>query len=129
MRLTIIATLILATIGIGSAAFACERIFYVIKYDVGSAEISQRDKTELKQFARTAKHRDQICLFGQADGQGDEEVNERLVRERVEIVRDYLIAHGVPKDRFSLSYQPRAITLWETLNPDNPRERSVTIRY
>ena len=108
------------------SAEACGRNQFVIKYDVGSAEISQKDKVKLKQFAQIAKFRTQVCLFGQADSQGDPEFNDRLAKRRVELVREYLIVHGVDRDNFAVSTQ-QSITFGGILSDDNERERSVTV--
>ncbi|MGD1869781.1 MAG: OmpA family protein [Neomegalonema sp.] len=110
-------------------AKACDRNQFVIKYDVGSAQISQKDKVRLKKFARTAKHRTQVCLFGQADAQGDPEFNRLLAAERVNGVRDYLLAHGIEEESFSIGAQGESFTLWGLLSADTARERSVTVSH
>lgn len=72
-----------------------------ILFAVNKAELNSEAKAELKQFAaQMADLPDtDITIYGHTDNTGSASVNEKLSLKRAKAVADYLIRHGIAKDR------------------------------
>jgi outer membrane protein OmpA-like peptidoglycan-associated protein len=99
----------------------------VIYFNVGDARIDDRDPRQgglvwLVQIWRSGAN-PQIFLSGHADRLGSEAANLALSRRRVEAVRDYLVAHGVPRERIVIAWygetQPNVETADGVAEPMN----------
>lgn len=98
-------------------------------YGTGVTAIPADQKSTLDEFAATAKFRDNICVFAQVDGQGSEEANKRVARQRAETVRKYLVAKGVKPDAIRIGKQEKAFTLFGLLKKDQPDDRRVYVTH
>lgn len=72
-----------------------------ILYDYNSAELKERSKFILREFARYLKENEaiQITIQGHTDSDGDDAKNLDLSDRRAKGVRDYLISLGVDESR------------------------------
>lgn len=87
----------LTTIEVG-ASFELKNIFF----DFGKATLTEASKTELNKLVDIMKRSDIIIeLGGHTDDVGSSESNKNLSQERVNSVREYLVAHGVERDRMA----------------------------
>ncbi|WP_374295310.1 OmpA family protein [Sphingomonas sp.] len=68
-----------------------------------SAALDEPARAALDALAEEAKTRDgPIVLRGHSDSQGSDKDNMRTARRRAEVVRDYLVEKGVPKERITV---------------------------
>jgi outer membrane protein OmpA-like peptidoglycan-associated protein/tetratricopeptide (TPR) repeat protein len=74
-----------------------------ILYTTASADLSQRSKVMLKQFARYLQDNPtmKIVIQGHTDDVGDEEKNLELSAERAKVVKDYLVSQGINGGRLT----------------------------
>lgn len=72
-----------------------------ILYNTASAELSNRSKFVLKQFAKFLKENPtiKITIQGHTDNEGDDNKNLELSQKRAEGVKDYLTSLGIKQDR------------------------------
>lgn len=73
-----------------------------VLFNSGKAELRQTARTRLDQVATALKQSDPGARFsveGYTDSRGSAELNQELSNRRASVVRDYLIARGVPEDR------------------------------
>ena len=100
-----------------------------IEYDTGKSAVTAEHKRVLTEFARTAKHRDWVCIFAQVDAQGSKDVNIRLAEARAQKVRTFLISQGVKADRILIAKEEKGSTLFGLLGEDQQGDRRVTVTY
>lgn len=74
-----------------------------ILYTTASADLSQRSKVMLKQFARYLKDNPtmKIVIQGHTDDVGDEGKNLQLSSDRARVVKEYLISQGISSSRLT----------------------------
>lgn len=74
-----------------------DRLFF----ESNSAKLTINAKNSLERCWLPAlkSNSDSVVLFGHSDARGSREFNLALGLARAEVVRDYLIAHGIPPDR------------------------------
>lgn len=84
-----------------------------VLFNSGKYELRPTARARLDQVAAALKQSDPSARFsveGYTDSRGSAELNQQLSNHRANVVRDYLIAHGVPEDRI----------LARGLGPSNP---------
>ncbi|MCF8370838.1 MAG: OmpA family protein [Bacteroidales bacterium] len=87
----------LTTIQVG-ASFELKNIFF----DFGKATLTEASKTELNKLVDIMKRSDIIIeLGGHSDDVGSAESNKSLSQERVNSVRDYMVASGIESSRIA----------------------------
>lgn len=74
-----------------------------ILYSTASADLSNRSKVMLKQFARYMKANSslKIVIQGHTDDVGDADKNLQLSAERAKVVKEYLVSQGVSASRLT----------------------------
>ncbi len=77
---------------------------HVIKFEIGSAEISPEEQAWLQdQAERFQSHPSlEVCVIGQADKTGDTELNKKLALERAETVAACLKEKGLGDKKFQV---------------------------
>ena len=77
---------------------------HIIKFDIGSIEISPEEqawlKAEADRFATNPSL--QVCVIGQADKTGDTELNKKLSMERADAVATFLKDSGLAEKKFQV---------------------------
>lgn len=77
-----------------------QRRFVLVKFPFNSAELSQRDKESLDEFAKALKDprlsRRKFAIDGHSDASGAEQNNLDLSQKRASAVAAYLALFGVP---------------------------------
>lgn len=91
-------TIELKNIAVGSK-IALRNIFF----DVGSANLRATSNTELDRLVQLLKdvHSLKIEISGHTDNTGSASLNDQLSQDRAQAVVDYLINHGIAKDRIT----------------------------
>ncbi len=85
-----------------------------ISFDTGSAVVKPNLRPILDRFAEGLRNnpRAEVRIVGHTDSTGSDAVNNPLSQDRAASTRDYLVARGVPFDRFMVegrgSHQPVA---------------------
>lgn len=85
-----------------------------ISFDTGSAVVKPNLRPILDRFAEGLRNnpRAEVRIVGHTDSTGGDAVNNPLSQDRAASTRDYLVARGVPFDRFMVegrgSHQPVA---------------------
>lgn len=85
-----------------------------ISFDTGSAVVKPNLRPILDRFAEGLRNnpRAEVRIVGHTDNTGSDAVNNPLSQDRAASTRDYLVARGVPFDRFMVegrgSHQPVA---------------------
>jgi outer membrane protein OmpA-like peptidoglycan-associated protein len=105
-------------------------LFYVY-FDKGSAKLLPESYPQLLELARFLQEhpRVRIELAGHTDGTSLPESEIQLSRERALAVRDYLVAQGVAKDRFSIVGYGKARPIADNATPEGQRRnRRVEFR-
>jgi outer membrane protein OmpA-like peptidoglycan-associated protein len=129
-KAAIIAAIIL---GLLSAPKAQAFSPFVLFFDTGSTELSSQAIGLLDQVVRAWNAREpdaDLEIEGHADRVGGAAANQRLSCARAAAVRDYLVAHGLPKDRIAIAGTGEDMPLVET--PDGVAEdqnRFVMVVY
>ncbi|MBY8974543.1 OmpA family protein [Rhodobacteraceae bacterium NNCM2] len=133
MRKTLITAIAFASLATTALANPCgfkQAGTIVIKgYPVGATAVPEAQKARLAQFAETAKHRYQICVFAQVDKQGSEEANRKVAQERANAVKAFLEAHGVAADTMKVAKQDDAFTFFGLLPEDQSADRRVVVTH
>ncbi len=86
---------------VASAAAKIDRVYLPVRFDFGSAALSEPGKREaqaLAAFLRKQEGLKGVTLIGHTDEIGGEEYNLHLSRQRAESVRNYLRDQGVTTD-------------------------------
>ena len=101
MRRIAIVAAVVSSIMIAREAPATSYGPYVVFYDFGSSDLTPHAKEILDNFVlawgmTTAAA---VEIHGYSDHRGTMELNRRLSCERAAVVRDYLVAHGIPMNR------------------------------
>ncbi len=111
-----------------------EDIYATIYFDLSKAALSPRSESLLAELASRALANDiaRITVTGHTDTAGDETMNAALSLRRAEIVRDALIARGIPAYKIEIiakgelePAQPTADGVREPLN----RRVEITIQF
>lgn len=103
-------------------------------FDYGDYQLKPAAQDTLDHVLAQIKSKDllQITLYGHTDSDGSEDYNKKLSQYRVESVRAYLVAHGVPndliKDRSYGERQPTASNEGEVGKQKN-RRVEISIQY
>lgn len=98
-----------------------------ILYNTSSAELSNRSKFVLKQFAQFLKENPtiKITIQGHTDNEGDANKNLQLSQKRAEGVKNYLTSLGIKQDRMKAKgfgeTQPKAPNTSENNKAQNRR--------
>jgi outer membrane protein OmpA-like peptidoglycan-associated protein len=72
-------------------------------FDVGEATINEAGKKTILDFAQMIKgNQDMLDIVGYTDQTGDSAQNQEIAKQRAKVVRDALVAAGVPESRMSL---------------------------
>lgn len=73
----------------------------------GSSVIDPNFKIVLDKFAETIKDKENIKIIatGNTDKTGSPAANLKLSKKRVNVCIDYLVAKGIPKNRFTMNYK------------------------
>ncbi|RUP35214.1 MAG: hypothetical protein EKK45_01785 [Curvibacter sp.] len=85
-----------------------------ISFDTGSAVVKPNLRPILDRFAEGLRNnpRAEVRIVGHTDSTGSDAINNPLSQDRAASTRDYLVARGVPFDRFMVegrgSHQPVA---------------------
>lgn len=104
-----------------------------ILYSTASADLSQRSKVMLKQFARYLNDNPtmKIVIQGHTDDVGDESQNLQLSTDRARVVKEYLVSLGVDKNRLQSKglgeTQPKVENNSETARAKNRRTEFVIV--
>lgn len=107
-----------------------EKARFVVKgYPTGGTAIPREHRDRLANFADTAKFRDGVCIFAQVDAQGSEAANRQVADRRAKVVRDFLIARGVPADVISLADFETSFTLFGLIPEDRQSNRRVMVTH
>lgn len=100
-----------------------------LEFELGSAQLTSSAQAQADVFARALKDAPgtrQFVIEGHTDSIGSAGYNMRLSRERAKAVVDYLVGHGVPKEKLrSIGYgfqHPR-----EGTKSSDPTNRRVEI--
>lgn len=101
----------------------------VVGYATGATAIPADQKEKLGDFAETAKHRFEICIFAQVDKQGSEAANDKIAEGRAKAVRDFLTSKGVKADTIKIATQDKAFTLFGLLKDDQDDDRRVLVTH
>ena len=101
----------------------------VTGYAVGQTKVPDGEKAKLAEFADTAKHRFEICVFAQVDKQGSEEANQRVADGRAKAVSDFLKSKGVRADTIKIAKQEEAFTFFGLLKDDQDDDRRVMVTH
>lgn len=101
----------------------------VVGYATGATAVPADQKEKLAEFAETAKHRFEICIFAQVDKQGSKAANERVAEGRAKAVRDFLKTKGVKADTIKIATQDKAFTLFGLLKDDQDDDRRVMVTH
>jgi outer membrane protein OmpA-like peptidoglycan-associated protein len=101
----------------------------IIKFDLGSAAVSDTEKAVLKEFAETAKLQMVVCVSGQADKQGDPKYNKELATRRANAVAKILEENGVPKERIQIVSRGEAFSGNLKMLPPAETDRRVKVSY
>lgn len=72
----------------------------VVTFRSDSHELDEHALDALAAVVRAARALRRVVLIGYTDDRGRKAYNDWLARARVEAVRDWLLDHGVPEDRF-----------------------------
>ena len=95
-----------------------------IFYDYDKATLRPESKTALDELVKLLDENPNVTieLSAHADYRGSADYNKRLSQRRAESVVNYLIAHGIPKERLT----PEG--LWKGEAQDNPQEADREIQ-
>lgn len=99
-------------------------------FDLGSTKLSDQDKTTVSQAAQVYKSRAnaRVTVTGYADTVGSPAANLQLSQRRATVVKDALVAAGVPATAITTSGSGDASLLVETgPQQKEPRNRRVAI--
>jgi len=105
-------------------------LFYV-HFDKGSAKLLPESYGQLEELARflRANPRLRIELAGHTDGTSLPESEMQLSRQRALAVRDYLVAQGLAKDRFTTVGYGKQRPIADNATPEGQRRnRRVEFR-
>lgn len=75
-----------------------------VRFNIGSAELTDRSKATLDRLALLLKRRVElspVLLVGHADDRGSDDLNQRLSRGRAEVVKAALVARGIRARRLT----------------------------
>ena len=82
--------------------------WWVVYFRWASAELGPHAKSVLDRSVGVAKRSKRIIVSATADPTGDQEKNRKLVRERVQAVKSYLVAKGVDAAKLELAVMPES---------------------
>jgi outer membrane protein OmpA-like peptidoglycan-associated protein len=102
-----------------------------IFFRVGSAELLAKSRRELNSLARMLQNNPQLKLAvaGHTDNQGDQQLNQRLSRQRAEAVVDFLVRQGIARKRLKAKGYGQRQPIASNASPaGRARNRRVTIR-
>lgn len=80
-----------------------QAVFY---YPKGSKSLKKKEKEFLDKMAELALLEPEFSHFeisSYTDSRGNRNINQQVSEQRAEMIRDYLVAKGVAKDRFTIS--------------------------
>ena len=124
---------VLSIVAVPALANPCgfeeQRRMVVVGYATGATAIPGDQKAKLAEFASTAKFRDGVCVYAQADGQGSKAANKRVAKARAEAVRKFLLSKGVPADAIRIGKQEKQFTLFGLLSSDEDDDRRVMVTH
>jgi len=98
-------------------------------YDVGQTAMPEDQEKRLIEFADTAAHASNVCVFAQVDKQGAPAANQEVADARAAAVVRFLTDLGVKPDRIQTATQAEAVTLFGLLDNDQPDDRRVVVSH
>lgn len=103
-----------------------------IGFDSNMDQLSMTDRLKLDAIATYVKHDTSITRLyvdGHADSSGDRRKNQKLSQRRAKVVRDYLIARGVDKDKVVMRYHGARYPVADNKNSQGrTQNRRTTVR-
>jgi outer membrane protein OmpA-like peptidoglycan-associated protein len=91
--------------------------WWVVYFRWASAELGVNAKAVLDRTVSVAKQSKRIIVSATADPTGDQEKNRQLVRDRVQAVKNYLVAKGVDPAKLELAVMPESANGLPSLAP------------
>jgi len=81
-------------------------LVFLLYFQTGSTELDPRSRGDLAAATAAAKgtSNDDLSVIGHADATGSDAYNSALSLKRAQIVRDALVAAGVPSDVIEITY-------------------------
>jgi outer membrane protein OmpA-like peptidoglycan-associated protein len=105
-------------------------VSYMTFFDLGSTKLSEQSMATISQAAQVFKSRTNVnmVVIGYADTVGSAALNMQLSQRRANVVRDALIAAGVPAGAITTTASGETSLLVDT-GPDSnqPKNRRVVI--
>ena len=106
----------------------------VIYFEVGKSSLSKEAKKHLDDLVKvvTGNPSLKICAIGQADKQGDPELNKKLSLKRAESAKNYLANKGLPKSKIQTVFRGEAygsFSFWGTQEKSDEDRRVEVIAY
>ena len=109
--------------------FEQSRELVITGYGVGATAVPRKQQPRLAEFAETAKHTFQVCIFAQVDKQGSDKANAKVAAARANSVKSFLVKRGVKPDAIKIAKQEEAFTAFGLLSKDNDEDRRVTVTH
>lgn len=103
---------------------------FQLYFNTGTAEVKSESMAVLDQAVAQALRRPHVLVMvaGHADATGSAEINDRISRQRAEVVRALLIERKIPADAIRTSSHGKRNPLYPTAEGmAEPRNRRVTV--
>lgn len=90
-----------SAVGVERGKFEEPDALVTIRFALGSIELDERTRAQLKSFLAEAEQGGTFEVAGHTDAAGDIELNQALSEQRADTVRRFLAARGVAAERLN----------------------------